>query len=26
MDLAVKVGFDDIGVTDPRGLSAYPHL
>ena len=26
MDIAVKVGFTDVGVTDPEGLSARPHL
>ena len=26
MDLAVKTGFIDVGVTDPRGLSAQPTL
>jgi biopolymer transport protein ExbD len=26
MDIAVKTGFVDVGVTDPRGLSAQPTL
>jgi biopolymer transport protein ExbD len=26
MDVAVKVGFVDVGVTDPQGLSVYPTL
>jgi hypothetical protein len=26
MDIAVKTGFVDVGVTDPRGLSARPTL
>ena len=26
MDIAVKVGFDDVGLTDPAGLSARPTL
>lgn len=26
MDIAVKTGFIDVGVTDPRGLSAQPTL
>jgi biopolymer transport protein ExbD len=26
MDVAVKVGFDDVGLTDPAGLSARPTL
>lgn len=26
MDLAVKVGFVDVGLTDPQGLSARPQL
>ncbi|MGE0866962.1 MAG: ExbD/TolR family protein [Kofleriaceae bacterium] len=26
MDIAVKTGFSDVGISDPRGLSAYPHL
>ncbi len=26
MDLAVKVGFTDVGVSDPEGLTARPHL
>jgi len=25
-DVAVKTGFIDVGVTDPRGLSAYPSM
>ena len=26
MDIAVKVGFEDVGLTDPQGLSARPTL
>jgi biopolymer transport protein ExbD len=26
MDVAVKTGFIDVGITEPRGLSAYPTL
>lgn len=26
MDIAVKVGFIDVGVTEPRSLSAYPTM
>jgi biopolymer transport protein ExbD len=26
MDVAVKAGFKDVGLTDPNGLSARPHM
>ena len=26
MDIALKVGFVDVGITEPRALSAYPRL
>jgi biopolymer transport protein ExbD len=26
MDVAIKVGFPDVGLTEPRALSAYPRL
>ncbi|HET9623458.1 MAG TPA: biopolymer transporter ExbD [Kofleriaceae bacterium] len=26
MDVAIKVGFVDVGITEPRSLSAYPRL
>jgi hypothetical protein len=26
MDVAIKVGFIDVGLTDPAGLAARPHM